>query len=59
MVDVYVVIAQVASDNNVCWYDTFDNIFLNENEALKYALNRANQCDSNEIKFNVEHITLE
>jgi hypothetical protein len=59
MVDVYVVIKQVCSVVENRWYDTFENIFLREEDALRYALDKSNRCDSNEIKYNVEHITLE
>jgi hypothetical protein len=59
MVDVYVVIAQVCSVAENCWYDTFENIFLRKEDALRYALDKSNRCDGNEIKYNVEHITLE
>lgn len=59
MVEVYVVIAQVYSVTENCWYDTFESIFLREGDALRYALDKSNRCDGNEIKYNVEHITLE
>lgn len=56
---VYVVLANVACEEAGCWFATFDTAFLKEEEALRYALNKANDCNANEITYTVEKITLE
>ena len=55
---VYVVIAEVACDEAGCWFNTFDTVFLREEEALRYALNKANDCHAKEIMYRVEKISL-
>jgi hypothetical protein len=59
MKTVYIILVQVYSKNDNCWYDTYYDCRLDKNEAYRIALANSNGSNGETTKCVVEEVNFD
>lgn len=59
MKKVYIILVQVFSQNDNCWYNTYYDCRLDKNEAYQIALANSNGSNGKDTKWVVEEISFD